>query len=224
MFHSLRSGLNLAFNQLWWYRESTSCVTFFPLPLLPYRCDICWTCRVFTGVTTGVVTPAAALRLHSDAPARAPIQWIHLHPDCRSNCHAERKANQILWQELGEEIAFPLSRREASPSLPLVLMEGKKRRLKSGKLLGYADAPVGQVGPIRPPPLQSLSTSSFHSPWHYPSVTGWHRGLHPCLQSFGWNGTIIRGIEWLWPLNWGRSDHNNTLSNLIKRPFVASAL
>lgn len=35
MFHSLRSGLNLAFNQLWWYRESTSCVTFFSPPSPP---------------------------------------------------------------------------------------------------------------------------------------------------------------------------------------------
>lgn len=59
--------------------------------------------------------------LHSPTPpllsgaSHAPTQWIHLHPDCRTNCHAGRKANQILRQQLGEEIAFPLSCREASP-------------------------------------------------------------------------------------------------------------
>lgn len=90
---------------------------FFSL-FLPYLCDICWTCRVFTGVTTGVFAPPSPLPVLSAAP-HAPTQWIHLHPDYRTNCHAGRKANQILRQQLGEEIAFPLSGRGASPSSPL---------------------------------------------------------------------------------------------------------
>lgn len=53
------------------------------------------------------------------AAPRAPTQWIHLHPDYRTNCHAGRKANQILRQQLGEEIAFPLSGGGASPPSPL---------------------------------------------------------------------------------------------------------
>lgn len=60
--------------------------------------------------------------LHSPTPPllsgapHASTQWIHLHPHYRTNCHAGRKANQILRQQLGEEIAFPLSGRKASTS------------------------------------------------------------------------------------------------------------
>lgn len=58
----------------------------------------------------------------------------------------------------------------------------------------------------------------------FPPYSSWHSDQsHSSLQSSRWNGTIIMGIEWLWPRNRGRSYHNNTLSNLIKEPFAASS-
>lgn len=82
--------------------------------------------------------------LHSPTPPllcgapHAPTQWIHLHPDYRTNCHAGRKANQILRQQLGEEIAFPLSGRGASPSSLCLRFNWRERSKgwKGGKLLG----------------------------------------------------------------------------------------
>lgn len=164
--------------------------------------------------------------LHSPTPpllsgaSHAPTQWIHLHPDCRTNCHAGRKANQILRQQLGEEIAFPLSCREASPP-SLCFGFCWRERSKGWKGESYWAAATGQQVSQRSSLTHFLpSLLSFHSAphscWHYLSVTRRHQGLHSCLQPSRWNGTIIMGIEWLWPPNWGRSNHNNTLSNLIK--------
>lgn len=162
--------------------------------------------------------------LHSPTPPllcgapHAPTQWIHLHPDYRTNCHAGRKANQILRQQLGEEIAFPLSGRGASPS-SLCLRFYRRERSKGWKGESYCSW-TARLPQVKSQPFPPIFTLSFHFPphssWHYLSVTLQHQGLHSSLQSSRWNGTIIMGIEWLWPPNWGRSDHNNTLSNLIK--------
>lgn len=155
---------------------------FFSL-FLPYLCDICWTCRVFTGVTTGVFTPPIPPLL-SGAP-HAPTQWIHLHPDYRTNCHAGRKANQILRQQLGEEIAFPLSGREASPS-SLCLRFYRRERSKGWKGESYWAAAAGPQAsrrsslthflPSSPSlPRHSLSTSLPTHPdttYQSPSDTG----------------------------------------------------
>lgn len=136
-------------------------------------------------------------RLHSPTPARlpgapyAPTQWIHLHPDYRTNCHAGRKANQILRQQLGEEIAFPLSGREVSPaSLCLRFTGDKEAKGEKGKATGLQPdhkSPAGQVSPISSHLLLRFFVLSLHSPpcssWHYLSVTGWHQGLHPSLHS-----------------------------------------
>lgn len=109
--------------------------------------------------------------LHSPTPPllpgalHAPTQWIHLHPDYRTNCHAGRKANQILRQQLGEEIAFPLSGREASPpSLCLGFCRRKRsegvKRGKAGLQQLDRKSPAGQISPISPH-LHHLSLSTL---------------------------------------------------------------
>lgn len=130
----------------------------------------------------------------------APTQWIHLHPDYRTNCHAGRKANQILRQQLGEEIAFPLSSRESGPSsLWLRFYWRGISRVKGGKLLGCssltASPPRVQSHPFSA--IFSWSLTTFHSSWHCLSVTSGHRGLHSSLRPSASIGTIIMGIEWL---------------------------
>lgn len=169
------------------------CDIFFSL-FLSYLCDICWTCWVFTGVTTGVFAPPPQRHpppLFSAAPC-APSQWIHLHPDYRTNCHAGRKANQILRQQLGEEIAFPLCGREARPIVPELLalfffFDWRKRSRKGWKGERHWAAaagqvrkpPAGQVSPISLSifTLHSLPYFPLHSSWHYLSVTRRHQGL-----------------------------------------------
>lgn len=160
--------------------------------------------------------------LFSGAP-NAPTQWIHLHPDYRTNCHAGRKANQILRQQLGEEIAFPLSSRESGHRPCASGFTGKKEaKGEKGKVTRLQEmdckSTAGQVTPL----FSHLYPVSCHFPLPSPLILTLpishqrHQGLHSSLLSSRWNGTIIMGIEWLWPPNWGRSDHNNTLSNLIK--------
>lgn len=142
----------------------------FPSLFLSYLCDICWTCRVFTGVTTGVFTPPpqATLPPLSCAPC-APVQWIHLHPDYRTNCHAGRKANQILRQQLGEEIAFSSQsqRSKFGIAVPRVVMERRKQRVKSGRLLGCSSWTVAlllvKLNPF-PPPILTISRSPLAHP------------------------------------------------------------
>lgn len=106
--------------------------------------------------------------LHSPAPPllsgapHAPTQWIHLHPDYRTNCHAGRKANQILRQQLGEEIAFPLSGREASPS-SLRLRFYWRERSKGWKGESYWAAAAGPQ--VKSHPFSPIFTLSlFLSP------------------------------------------------------------
>lgn len=99
--------------------------------------------------------------LHSPTPPllpgapHAPTQWIHLHPDYRTNCHGGRKENQILRQQLGEEIAFPLSGRERSPSslyLRFFFTGEKEAKGEKGKATGLQQLdrkpPAGQDSPI----------------------------------------------------------------------------
>lgn len=143
-------------------------------------CDICWTSWVFTGVTTGVHSPTTPL-------LSGASRWIHLHLHYRTNWHARRKANQIVWQQLGEEIAFPLSGRKASMlSLSLGFCwrgEGANGE-KKGKLLGCS---LTQVKSHPFPSIFAFASLSFHfSPhsfWQYRSVTQRHRGLHSSISS-----------------------------------------
>ena len=157
----------------------------------------------------------------SGAP-NASAQWIHLHPHYRTNWHAGGKANQILWQQLGAEIAF-LSVAERQVCLPSSLGVyrgggggGECCSSWTASLLQVNTQPFPLILNLFPNPSLLILTS--------PSVTQPHWGLHSSLPSSRWNRTIIMRIEWLWPSNWGCSDHNNTLSNLIKEPFVASTL
>ncbi len=171
--------------------------------------------------------------LHSPTP---PLLWCAPCPHTM-NTLASRLQNQLSrWEEgksnltaatrRGDCFSSQWQRSEPIVPVPQVLLERKKQRVKRGKLQGWSSwtASLPQVKSHPFPPIFTLSLSlsplSFHFPphscWHYLSVTRRHQGLHSSLQSSRWNGTIIMGIEWLWPPNWGRSDHNNTLSNLIK--------
>lgn len=90
--------------------------------------------------------------LFSGAP-NAPTQWIHLHPDYRTNCHAGRKANQILQQQLGEEIAFPLSGRDSGHRLCASGFTGEKEaKGEKGKVTRLQEvdrkSSAGQVTPL----------------------------------------------------------------------------
>lgn len=108
-------------------------------------------------------------------------------PYYRTNWHAGRKANQIVWQQLGEEIAFPLSGRKASMlSLSLGFCwrgEGANGE-KKGKLLGCS---LTQVKSRPFPSIFAFASLSFHfSPhsfWQCRSVTQRHRGLHSSISS-----------------------------------------
>lgn len=122
----------------------------------------------------------------------------------RADCFSSRR-------QKGERVA-------AAPEDPL---ERERERGANGCRAALSSA--GQVSPISFHP-QLLST---HFPLHSaliltPAIS------HPATQGdripLSHLPAIITGIEWLCPPNWGRSDHNNTLSNLIKEPFVASAL
>lgn len=118
----------------------------------------------------------------------------------RADCFSSRR-------QKGERVA-------AAPEDPLEREE---------QMVAGLHSPAGQVSPISSHP-QLFST---HFPLHSaliltPTIS------HPATQRDrippSHLPAIITGIEWLSPPNWGRSDHNNTLSNLIKEPFVASAL
>lgn len=142
---------------------------------------------------------------HSPAPTSSPVlplaptQWIHLHPDYRTNCHAERKANQILKQKLGEEIAF-LSHRGASPVSPCLRFWWRERR-DGWKVESSWTAALSQVKSHPFPPILGRSRSLLFFPPHFsphsfltlPISHPQYQGLHSCLQVSRWNGTIITG-------------------------------
>lgn len=136
----------------------------------------------------------------------------------------EGKSNLTAATRRGDCFSSQLQRSKSIVPVLRVLPERKKQGVERGKLLGCSNwtASLPEVKSHPFPPIFAVSRSplSFysapHSCWHYLSVTRWHQGLHSCLQPSRWNGTIIMGIEWLWPPNWGCSNHNNTLSNLIK--------
>lgn len=106
----------------------------------------------------------------SGAP-NAPTQWIHLHPDYRTNCHAGRKANQILRQQLGKEIAFPLSGRESGHRPCASGFTGKKEaKGEKGKVTKLQEmdckSTAGQVTPL----FFHLHPLSCHFPLSCPLI------------------------------------------------------
>lgn len=165
---------------------------FFSL-FLSYLCDICWTCRVFTGVTTGVFTPPI--------PSSSSSLWCSPCPHTM-NTLASRLQNQLSrWEEGKSNLTAATRRgdcfssqwqRSGSPSSPCLRFywRDRSRGVKRGKLLGCSSwtASLPQVKSHPFPPiftLHSLSTPLPRSSWHYLSVTRRHRGLHsspPVLQ------------------------------------------
>lgn len=162
-------------------------IFFFFSLFLPYLCDICWTCRVFTGVTTGVFAPP------SPPPSR---------PLCCSPCPhtmntlASRLQNQLSRWEEGKSNLTAATRRgdcfssQWRRSEPAVAprLRFYWRGWKGEKLLGRSSwtssLPQVKSHPFpphfHPLPLSVSRHSLFHFPphssWHYLSVTRRHRG------------------------------------------------
>lgn len=116
-------------------------------------------------------------------------------------------------------------------SVPQVLLKRKKQRVKRGGNR-WAEAAGPRVScrsslthfrPIFGRFLTVLFPHPSLPSWRCLSVSQHWGDRLSSLQSCRWNGIITMGVEWLRPPNRGHSNHNNTLSNLIRRPFVASS-